>query len=77
MKKVSMIRKYHNHILQTNQQHREEEPHDTKSHKRAMSITQVLLGQGTRSFQHEGAIMLNISIVRPFVNHFIRFLYFR
>ena len=27
-KKVSMIRKYHNHKPQTNQRHREEEPHN-------------------------------------------------
>ena len=40
-----MIRKYHNHTLQTNPQHREEEPQNTKGH---MSITQILLGQGTR-----------------------------
>ena len=56
MKKVSMIRKYQNHIqlqtTKTDQQHREEEPKNTKSHKRAMSITQVFLGQGTRPFQH-------------------------
>ena len=36
MKKVSMIRKYHNHALQTNPQHREEESHTTKSHKTSM-----------------------------------------
>ena len=31
-----MIRKYHNHTLQTNPQHREEEPQNTKSHKTSM-----------------------------------------
>ena len=31
-----MIMKYHNHALQTNTQHREEEPHNTKSHKTSM-----------------------------------------
>ena len=31
IKKVSMIRKYHNHTLQTNPQHREEEPRNTNS----------------------------------------------
>ena len=28
-----MIRKYHNHTLQTKPQHREEEPQNTNSHK--------------------------------------------
>ena len=28
LKKVSMIKKYHNHTLQTNQWQREEKPHD-------------------------------------------------
>ena len=31
-----MIRKYHIHLLQTNPQHREEEPQNTKSHKTSM-----------------------------------------
>ena len=31
-----MIRKYHNHKLQTNRQDREEEPQNTKSHKTSM-----------------------------------------
>ena len=31
--KISMIRKYHNHILQTNPLHREKEPQNTSSHK--------------------------------------------
>ena len=35
-KKVSIIRKYHNHGLQTNSQEREEEPQNTKSHKTSM-----------------------------------------
>ena len=35
-KEVSMIRKYHNHTLQTNPQHREEEPQNFKSHKTSM-----------------------------------------
>ena len=32
-KQVSMIRKYHNHTLQTNPRHREEEPHIYNYHK--------------------------------------------
>ena len=32
-KQVRMIRKYHNHTLQTNPQHREEEPPINNSHK--------------------------------------------
>ena len=51
MEKVSMIRNYHNHTLQTNPQHREEEPQNTKVLRhlwRGMSITQVVLRKGTR-----------------------------
>ena len=36
MNKVSMIRKCHNHTLQTNPQHCKEEPQNTKSHKTSM-----------------------------------------
>ena len=32
-KQVSMIRKYHYHVLHTNPRHHEEEPHNTNSHK--------------------------------------------
>ena len=32
-KQVSMIRKYHNHTLQTNPRHHEEEPQNTDCHK--------------------------------------------
>ena len=32
-KKVSIIRKYHNHTLQTNPRHRKEEPHNTECRK--------------------------------------------
>ena len=31
VKKVSLVREYHNHILQTYQQHREEEPQNIHS----------------------------------------------
>ena len=31
-----MIRKYHNHTLHTNPQHREEEPQNTKSYETSM-----------------------------------------
>ena len=34
MKKVSMIRKYHNHTLQTNSWHREEDLQDTRKTNR-------------------------------------------
>ena len=35
--KVSMIRKYHNHTLQTNPRHREEEPHTIYSNHTSVS----------------------------------------
>ena len=31
-----MIRKYHNHTVQTNPQHNEEEPQNTNSHKKTI-----------------------------------------
>ena len=36
---VSMIRKYHNHTLQTNPRHREEEPYDNGNHKTTRRLT--------------------------------------
>ena len=37
-KKVSMIKKYHNHTLQAKPQHRVGEPHNTKSHTTSMEM---------------------------------------
>ena len=47
-----MIRKSHNHTLQTNPQHREEEPQNTKSHKMSME-RYVRYTDLTRSGEHD------------------------
>ena len=36
--KVSIVRKYHNHILQTKPREREEKPHNPNSHKTLISM---------------------------------------
>ena len=43
MKKVSMIRKYHNHTLQTNSRHREEKLHDTRKTNKVKQQTLFLI----------------------------------
>ena len=71
--KVSMIRKHHNHILQTNPRHREEEPQlfliNSIKHEHSCKILYVLL-QGLHRLEHylnlEGLLEKSLNIKSAF-----------